>query len=105
VLNGRFGPYIVAGDKNVKIPKGKDPQSLTLGECLQLAAEAPEKKGKFGKAASKTSAKGAEAKPAAKVAKPKVTAKAKSAPKVKAAGKSIAPAASKPKVAARTKKA
>jgi DNA topoisomerase-1 len=105
VLNGRFGPYIVAGDKNVKIPKGKDPQSLTLEECLQLAAEAPEKKGKFGKAASKTSAKGAEAKPAAKVAKPKVTAKAKSAPKVKAAGKSIAPAASKPKVAARTKKA
>ncbi len=105
VLNGRFGPYIVAGDKNVKIPKGKDPQSLTLEECLQLAAEAPEKKGRFGKAAAKTSAKGAEAKPAAKAAKPKVTPKAKAAPKVKAAAKPKAPAASKPKVAAKTKKA
>lgn len=44
VLNGRWGPYIAAGKKNVKIPKDKDPKSLTLEECLQLAAEAPEKK-------------------------------------------------------------
>jgi DNA topoisomerase-1 len=44
VLNGRWGPYIAAGKKNVKIPKAKDPKSLTLDECLQLAAEAPEKK-------------------------------------------------------------
>lgn len=44
VLNGRWGPYIAAGKKNVKIPKGKEPNSLTLEECLQLAAEAPEKK-------------------------------------------------------------
>ncbi len=44
VLNGRWGPYIAAGKKNVKIPKGQDPKSLTLEECLQLAAEAPEKK-------------------------------------------------------------
>ncbi|MDX5480961.1 MAG: type I DNA topoisomerase, partial [Hymenobacteraceae bacterium] len=26
VLNGRYGPYIAAGKKNVKIPKGKDPK-------------------------------------------------------------------------------
>jgi DNA topoisomerase-1 len=44
VLNGRFGPYIVAGNKNVKIPKDKDPKSLTLEECLALAENAPEKK-------------------------------------------------------------
>lgn len=44
ILNGRWGPYIAAGKKNVKIPKGKEPNSLTLEECLQLAAEAPEKK-------------------------------------------------------------
>lgn len=48
VLNGRFGPYIKAGKKNVKIPKGKDPKELTLEECVTLAAAAPEKKGRGG---------------------------------------------------------
>ncbi|HYG37539.1 MAG TPA: type I DNA topoisomerase [Cytophagales bacterium] len=47
VLNGRWGPYIAVGKQNVKIPKGKDPKSLTLAECLELSAKAPEKKGKF----------------------------------------------------------
>jgi len=49
VLNGRFGPYIKAGKKNVKIPKDKDPKDLTLEECVELAANAPEKKGRFGR--------------------------------------------------------
>ncbi len=44
VLNGRFGPYIKAGKKNVKIPKDKKPEELTLEECLELAEKAPEKK-------------------------------------------------------------
>ncbi len=48
ILNGRFGPYIKAGKKNVKIPKGKEPAELTLEECVTLAANAPEKKGRFG---------------------------------------------------------
>ncbi|MBS1506635.1 MAG: type I DNA topoisomerase [Bacteroidetes bacterium] len=48
ILNGRFGPYIKAGKKNVKIPKGKTPADLTLEECVTLAANAPEKKGRFG---------------------------------------------------------
>ncbi|MCU0420436.1 MAG: type I DNA topoisomerase [Cyclobacteriaceae bacterium] len=47
VLNGRFGPYIKVGKKNVKIPKGKEPKELTLEECLTLAENAPEKKGRF----------------------------------------------------------
>lgn len=47
VLNGRFGPYIKAGKKNVKIPKGKEPKDLTLEECLTLAENAPEKRGRF----------------------------------------------------------
>ncbi|MDO1448693.1 type I DNA topoisomerase [Rhodocytophaga aerolata] len=47
VLNGRFGPYISIGKKNIKIPKDKDPKGLTLEECLNLAKNAPEKKGKF----------------------------------------------------------
>ncbi len=48
VLNGRFGPYIKAGKKNVKIPKDKEPAELTLEECVALAEAAPEKKGRFG---------------------------------------------------------
>src|SRR5688572_26698209 len=43
ILNGRFGPYIKAGKKNVKIPKGKEPKELTLQECLTLAENTPEK--------------------------------------------------------------
>lgn len=48
VLNGRYGPYIVVGKKNVKIPKGKEPTELTLQECLDLAEATPEKKGRGG---------------------------------------------------------
>ncbi|TRX52640.1 type I DNA topoisomerase [Fulvivirga sp. M361] len=46
VLNGRYGPYIKAGKKNVKIPKDKEAAELTLEECLELAEKAPEKKGR-----------------------------------------------------------
>lgn len=51
VLNGRWGPYIVAGKKNVKIPKGKDAKTLTLEECIQLAEATPDKpvRGRFRK--------------------------------------------------------
>ncbi|MFN8334155.1 MAG: type I DNA topoisomerase [Cyclobacteriaceae bacterium] len=77
VLNGRFGPYIKAGTKNVKIPKDKDPKELTLEECVELAANAPERKGRFGRfAAKKTEAPAAEKKaPAKKTAVKKVAAK------------------------------
>lgn len=44
VLNGRFGPYIKAGKKNIKIPKDKVPAELTLEDCLALIEAAPEKK-------------------------------------------------------------
>lgn len=62
VLNGRYGPYIKAGKKNVKIPKDLVPEELTLEQCIELAEKAPEKKGR------KTAAKKAPAKkkPAAK---------------------------------------
>jgi DNA topoisomerase-1 len=47
VLNGRYGPYIKAGNKNVKIPKDKLPEDLTLEECLELAEKTPERKGRY----------------------------------------------------------
>ncbi len=46
VLNGRYGPYIKFGKKNVRIPKGKVPEELTYEECKELAEKAPEKKGR-----------------------------------------------------------
>lgn len=70
ILNGRFGPYIKAGKKNVKIPKGKEPKDLTLEECVTLAANAPEKKGRFGRTTkAATPAKTATPTKAAKTAK------------------------------------
>ena len=68
VLNGRFGPYIKAGKKNVKIPKGKVPAELTYEECVTLAAAAPEKRGRWGRSPAKAAAPAKEAAPA-KVAK------------------------------------
>ena len=40
ILNGRYGPYIKAGKLNVKIPKGKEPASLTWEEVKALTEEA-----------------------------------------------------------------
>lgn len=37
VLNGRYGPYIKVGKRNVKIPKDQEPSELTLEQCLKLA--------------------------------------------------------------------
>ncbi|MCV9386766.1 type I DNA topoisomerase [Reichenbachiella ulvae] len=44
VLNGRWGPYIKFGKKNVKIPKDVDPKELTYEDCVELEKKAPEKK-------------------------------------------------------------
>ena len=36
VLNGRWGPYISFKDKNYKIPKDKNPEQLSLKDCLSI---------------------------------------------------------------------
>jgi DNA topoisomerase-1 len=36
ILNGRFGPYIAFDKNNYKIPKSKDPASLSLEECQAI---------------------------------------------------------------------
>lgn len=57
VLKGRWGPYIKVGKKNVKIPKDKEPEALTLEECLDLAEKAPAKKGRGKSRAAKSKKK------------------------------------------------
>jgi DNA topoisomerase-1 len=52
ILNGRWGPYLKAGKENVRIPKDRDPASLTYDECVKLAEEAktkPKRRGRFTK--------------------------------------------------------
>jgi DNA topoisomerase-1 len=49
VLNGRYGPYITDKKKNAKIPKDRDPKSVSLEECRALLAAAPERGGRFGR--------------------------------------------------------
>ena len=55
VLNGRYGPYIVYKKQNIKIPKGKDAESLTLEDCRAIVAdEANVSKNSSRKRASRT---------------------------------------------------
>lgn len=43
ILNGRYGPYITDGTKNVKIPKDIEPQSITEEQAKEILAKAPTK--------------------------------------------------------------
>ena len=66
VLNGRYGPYLSDGKLNGRIPKDREPVSLTLEDVIKLMEETgkPMRKG-FGK---KAVTKKAPAKKVAKVA-------------------------------------
>jgi len=53
VLNGRFGPYLSDGKLNGKIPKDREPASLTLDEVVQLMETTGKPmRGRFGKKAA-----------------------------------------------------
>ena len=39
VLNGRYGPYIAFDGKNYRIPKGQEPEGLTLEACHAIIAK------------------------------------------------------------------
>ena len=97
VLNGRFGPYLSDGKMNGKIPKDREPASLTLAEVQQLMEETgkPVRKGFGKKAAKKVVAKKAPAKKAA----------VKKEPAAKKAAVKKAPAKKTPAKKAATKKA
>jgi DNA topoisomerase-1 len=103
VLNGRYGPYITDKERNARIPKERDPKTLTLEECQALLAAAPLRpaRGRFGrgkakgKFAAKTPAKAPAAKSDAPAA-PKTKPKAKAKPKAKKKAKKKAAAAELP---------
>jgi DNA topoisomerase-1 len=90
VLSGRYGPYIKHEATNANVPKGADPQGVTLEQAVALLAEREAKGGgkkpartarapKAAKAPSPLTANTVKAKkkPAAKKAKPKAKAVAK----------------------------
>ncbi|WP_315919591.1 type I DNA topoisomerase [Mesorhizobium sp. SP-1A] len=64
VRDGRYGAYVNFGKVNATLPKGKDPQSVTLDEALALIAEKEAKSGNGG--GKKPARKAAAKKPAAK---------------------------------------
>ena len=42
---GRFGPYLKYGDRNISLPRGKDPMKVSLEECIALIDADPGKSG------------------------------------------------------------
>ncbi|MCD9027347.1 DNA topoisomerase I [Luteimonas sp. BDR2-5] len=88
VLNGRFGPYISDGKLNGKIPKDREPASLTFEEVTKLLEETgkPVRKG-FGAKKAATKKVAAKKEPAAKKA---ATRKAPAKKAAKKAAKKIA---------------
>jgi len=51
ILNGRYGPYITDGKKNVRVPKDTDPSKITADQAKEMLATAPDKpkRGRFGR--------------------------------------------------------
>ncbi len=92
ILNGRWGPYITDGIKNAKIPKDKEPSSLTQKECEALLEAAPFRRGKKKKVAKK------------KVVKKKAAAKKKTVKKKTTKKKTVKKKAAKKKTVKKTTK-
>ncbi len=92
ILSGRFGPYIKHGSTNANVPRGSDPQEMTLEAAVLLLAEREAKGGgkkpSRGRAAAKAKPTGASGeKTAAKKTPAKKPAAKKPAAKKKAAAK------------------
>jgi DNA topoisomerase I len=100
VLNGRYGPYITDGTKNARIPKDREPSTLTEQESADLLAAAPVKtgRGRFGRGSKSAPAKKTDGAPA-KAATKKTA--AKKAPAKKAAKKTAAKKTAVKKAAAK----
>ncbi|TIP25422.1 MAG: type I DNA topoisomerase [Mesorhizobium sp.] len=79
VRDGKYGPYVNFGKVNATLPKGKDPQSVTIEDAVALIAEKEAKGGNGGRKPFRKAAapakKPAAKKPAQKVAAQKTAAK------------------------------
>lgn len=95
VLNGRYGPYVTDGKKNAKVPKDREPKSLTLAECAKLLEEAPLRGSRFGRGKRFAAKKVAPELAAALAA----TAPAASQAKTRRKSPARAPAAARPQAA------
>ena len=93
VQHGPFGVYITDGKKNASVPKDQEPADLTLEQCQEIIAKAPEKKKRGRKGAAKKDTAKTSAKSTAKTTKStaaKKTTAAKSTTKTTAAKKTTA---------------
>ena len=77
ILKGRWGPFISDGKKNARMPKEREPESMTLEECLAALEAAPDKRSRKKTTKKKASKKKASKKKAAR----KKTAKKKTGKK------------------------
>ena len=59
LLDGRYGPYVTDGTVNASLPKGADPEAITLQAGIRLLAE----RGKKRKRGPRRAGKGSSAKP------------------------------------------
>ncbi len=59
IMQGRYGPYLAWKKKNIAVPKGTDPMSLSFAQAMEIVGKAEEKPEKktVKKAASKAPAK------------------------------------------------
>jgi DNA topoisomerase-1 len=103
VLNGRYGPYITDGKRNGRIPKDRDPRTLTFEECKALLEAAPPRRGRWGRKTDADKTPAAEAPAPASATPVKTKAAAMEAPSPKPARAPARAAAKKP--AARKKPA
>ncbi|MDH3693186.1 MAG: DNA topoisomerase, partial [Gammaproteobacteria bacterium] len=93
ILRGRYGPYVTNGEKNARVPKDVDPEKLTLAECEEMIANAPEKRGRGKRGSKKKTTEAAEAEK--KVTKKKTAKKKKKTTKKKSKKKTAGKAAKK----------
>jgi DNA topoisomerase-1 len=78
ILKGRWGPFITDGKKNARMPKDREPDSMTLEECLSALEAAPDKRSRKKTAKKKTARKKTAKKKTArkKTSKKRTTSKA-----------------------------
>jgi DNA topoisomerase-1 len=82
VRDGKYGPYVNFGKVNATLPKGKDPQSVTIEDAVALIADKEAKGGNGGRKPFRKAAAAAKKPAAKKPAAQKVAAQKTAAKKV-----------------------